>query len=117
MRVLLDEMYGQRLRDALIAVGIQATTVNDLGLDGSPDPDVFAAAVASDSALLTENVGDFTRISGEWSGAGKHHSGLLVALSSRFTRRPSGVSALVSAVQAAAGGPLDDRVVFLVHPA
>jgi hypothetical protein len=38
---------------------------------------------------------------------------VLIALSSRFSRRPAGRGALVAAVLAAVGEPLEDRVVFL----
>lgn len=116
MKVLLDEMYPARLAAALCAEGIEATTVAELGLAGSADPDVFSAAVASGCAVLTENVGDFTRLAAEHSTAGGHHHGLLIALSSRFSRQPAGSAALVAAVNEAAQQSLDDRVVYLKQP-
>lgn len=116
MKLLLDEMYPARLAAALSASGIKATTVAELGLAGSADPDVFAAAVASGYTVLTENVGDFTRLAAEHSTAGGHHHGLLIALSSRFSRRPAGSAALVAAVNDAAQQSLDDRVVYLKQP-
>ena len=116
MKVLLDEMYPARLATALCAGGIEATTVAELGLAGSADPDVFAAAVASGYAVLTENVGDFTRLAAEHSTAGGHHHGLLIALSSRFSRQQAGSAALVAAVKDAAQQSLDDRVAYLKQP-
>ena len=116
MKVLLDEMYPARLAAALCAVGVEATTVAELGLAGSPDPDVFAAAVARGYAVLTENVGDFIRLAAEHNTAGGHHHGLLIALSSRFSRQPAGSEALVAAVNEAAQQSLDDRVVYLKQP-
>ena len=113
MKLLLDEMYGARLAKALRAVGIEASTVAELRLTGAPDAEVFAAAVANRHALLTENVGDFTLFAAEHNAAGGHHSGLLIALSSRFSRRPAGVRPLVAAIVAAADERLDDRVVYL----
>lgn len=113
MRVLLDEMYPVRLAAGLRAVGIEATTVAELGLAGSADADVFAAAVAGGYAVLTENVGDFTRLAAEHNTAGGHHHGLLIALSSRFSRQPAGVATLVAAVQDAAEESCDDRVIYL----
>ena len=59
MKLLLDEMYPPALAQALEAVGIQATTTIELGMAGTPDPDVFAYAVAENRAALTENVTDF----------------------------------------------------------
>lgn len=113
MKVLLDEMYPARLAAALCAEGIEATTVAEIGLAGSADPDVFAAAVAGGYAVLTENVGDFTRLAAEHSIAGGHHHGLLIALSSRFSRQPAGSAALVVAVNEAAQRSIDDHVVYL----
>ncbi|MEO9137688.1 MAG: DUF5615 family PIN-like protein [Jatrophihabitans sp.] len=115
MKLLFDEMYGARLSDALREVGIEATTVAERRLTGTPDAEVFAAALAIKHALLTENVSDFTRLAAERSGAGGHHSGLLIALSSRFSRRPAGTGPLVAAIQAVTDEQLDDRVVYLAR--
>jgi hypothetical protein len=64
----------------------------------------------------TENVADFARIATEQIAGGKHHPGVLSALSSRFSRRPQGIGAIASAVLAVADEPLDDRLVYLQHP-
>lgn len=113
MKVLLDEMYPARLADALRAEGIEVKTVAELGLNGSADPEVFAAAVARGYAVLTENVGDFTRLATDHSVAGGHHHGLLIALSSRFSRQPAGTAALAVATTEAIQQPIDDRIVYL----
>lgn len=101
------------MAQGLAAVGIEAVTAGALGLAGRPDSDVFASAVAGGFAVLTENVADFARIAADHLNAGGHHPGLLVALSSRFSRRPSGIGALVAAVAAITGGQLEDRTVYL----
>ena len=62
MKVLVDEMYPAAVAEALQAAGIEATTVAELRLAGASDPEVFGAAVAGGYSMLTENVGDFTRI-------------------------------------------------------
>lgn len=116
MKVLLDEMYPARLAAALCEAGIEAATVAELDWAGSSDPDVFAGAIASGYAVLTENVGDFTRLAAEHIVAGGHHHGLLIALSSRFSRRPAGAAALVAAVNEAAQQSIDDRIVYLKRP-
>ena len=113
MKVLLDEMYPARLAARLREVGIDATTLAEMGLAGCADADVFAAAVAHGSAVLTENVGDFTRLAADYSTTGRHHHGLLIALSTRFSRQLAGSTALVAAVTDAAQQPLDDRIVYL----
>jgi len=63
--------------------------------------------------VLTENVGDFNGISAEHLTGGQHHPGVLIALSSRFSRRPAGRGRLVSAIRAVADQSLEDRVVYL----
>ena len=113
MKLLVDEMYPSALADGLRAVGIEAFTVAALGLAGSSDAQVFAAAVAGGHAVLTENVGDFTRIAAEHSVAGGHHYGLVVALASRFSRRPQGLPPLIAALEALANANLGDRIVYL----
>jgi len=113
VRLLLDEMYPPRLAEALRAAGVDAVTAAGLGLGGRSDLDVFAAAVADGHVLLTENVADFARIAADHLTAGRHHPGVLIALSSRFSRRAAGQGPLVAAVLATADEPLEDRVVFL----
>jgi hypothetical protein len=113
VRLLLDEMYPPTLAAGLCAAGIETTTVAAAGLAGSPDAEVFEAAITGDYVVLTENVGDFARLAADYSNAGRSHPGLLIALSSRFSRRPSGVAALIAAVQPVAQEDLDDRVVYL----
>jgi predicted nuclease of predicted toxin-antitoxin system len=113
VRLFLDEMYSARLAEALRAANVDATTAAQLGIAGRSDFDVFATAVADGYVLLTENVADFARIAADHLTAGQHHPGVLIALSSRFSRRPAGRAALVAAVLAAAAEPLEDRVVYL----
>ena len=113
MKILVDEMYPTTVAEALQATGIEATTVTDLRLAGASDSEVFAAAVAGGYSVLTENVGDFARIAAEQSTAGRHHPGVLIALSSRFSRRPAGIGPLIAAIQAIIGEQIGDRVVYL----
>lgn len=113
MKILVDEMYPPTVAEALYAAGIEATTVANLRLAGASDPEVFGAAVAGGDCVLTENVGDFARLAAEHSTSGAHHHGVLIALSSRFSRRPSGIGPLIAAIQAIAGEQIADRVVYL----
>jgi hypothetical protein len=113
VKVLIDEMYPASVAEALRAINIEATTVADLRLAGASDPEVFGAAVAGGYAVLTESVGDFARIAAEHSTAGAHHPGLLIALSSRFSRRPAGLQPLIAAIQAVADEDIEDRVIYL----
>lgn len=113
MKILVDEMYPATVAQALRAAGIDATTVADLRLAGASDPEVFRAAVAAGYAVLTENAGDFAPIAAEHSTVGGRHNGVLIALSSRFSRRPVGRQPLIAAVQAVAGQRVEDRVIYL----
>ena len=115
MKLLLDEMYAVKLAQVLRDQGIDAATVAELGMAGRSDADVFAAATDGGYPLLTENVSDFARLGSEHVAAGRHHFGLLIALSSRFSRRPAGYTAIAAAVAAVAGDRLDDRLVYLEH--
>jgi hypothetical protein len=116
VKLLLDEMYPLALAVALREGGIEAETVAAFGLAGSPDAELFAAAIEGGYAVLTENVADFTRIAAEHTAAGRHHHGLLIALSSRFSRRPHGIPALLASIQTVAGQALQDRIVYLPRP-
>ena len=116
MKLLLDEMYSPGLAEALRTAGLDARTVGELRLAGASDPEVFAAALAEGRALLTENVADFARIAAEHVSAGRHHPGVLIALSSRFSRRAAGSGQLVAALQALAGRELADCLVYLPAP-
>lgn len=116
MKLLLDEMYSPGLADALRATGVDARTVIELGLAGSSDPEVFAAAIADGRTLLTENVADFARISAEHLLAGQHHAGALIAPSSRLSRRAAGIGPVVTAVRDIADQQLADRLVYLQEP-
>jgi predicted nuclease of predicted toxin-antitoxin system len=113
LKLLLDEMYPASLAEALRGHDIDTCTVLELGLAGRSDADIFAVAVEQGRTVLTENVGDFTHISAEHLSAGQHHPGVLIALSSRFSRRPAGIGRLVAAIRAVADEDLEDRVVYL----
>lgn len=115
VKLLLDGMYSARLGKALRAVEIESRTVFDLRLAGASDAGVFAGALTSELAVLTENVADFTRLAAEHSAAGAHHRGVLIALFSRFSCQPVDTGSLVAAVRAVADEHLADRVVYL-HP-
>ncbi len=113
MRLLLDEMYPAALAVALRAAGVDARTVVELGLAGRSDPEILAAAVTNGYAVLTENVADFAHISAEHLSAGQHHPGVLIGLSSRFSRRRAGIGAIVASAHAVVDQRLEDRVVYL----
>jgi predicted nuclease of predicted toxin-antitoxin system len=113
VKFLVDEMYPPALAQGLRGAGIDAVSVLELKPGGSSDAEVFGAAVVSGRAVLTENVGDFVPIAAEHSTAGGHHAGVLIVLSSRFSRRPAGIEPLIAAIRAIENQLLADRVVYL----
>src|ERR1035437_5768111 len=73
MRLLLDEMYAPAVAEQLRARGNDVASVHDPAYrvwEGEPDEDVWAAAIAGDRALVTENVGDFRRIEADSLASG-----------------------------------------------
>jgi Domain of unknown function (DUF5615) len=113
LRLLLDEMYSAMHAAALEAAGMDVVTAIQLGFAGRSDVEVFAAACEQARAVLTENVADFSQISADHLMSGEHHPGVLIALSSRFSRRPAGVGKLVAAVVGISDRALDDLVLYL----
>jgi predicted nuclease of predicted toxin-antitoxin system len=116
LKFLLDEMYPPALAEVLRTGGIEASTVVERGLAGRSDPDVLSAAAEYAYVLLTENVSDFTPLAAERLTAGGHHRGVLIALSSRFSRRPSGIPRICAAVRTLVDEKLEDRLVYLEEP-
>lgn len=80
---------------------------------GAPTLNLFAAAVDDDDTLITGNVADVARIAAEHLSAGRHHPGILIALSTRFSRRPAGIAQLVAAIRKVADDEVADRVIYL----
>ena len=65
MKLLFDEMYAPAIAEQLRARGHDVASVHDAAyraLEGEPDEDVWAAAVADDRALVSENVQDFRHL-------------------------------------------------------
>jgi hypothetical protein len=108
-------MYPPALGEALRVGGLEASTV-ERGLAGRSDPDVLATAAAEGYVLLSENVSDFARIAADRLTAREHHAGVLIALSSRFSRRPGGIPKIAAAVRALTEEDLADRLVYLEQP-
>lgn len=109
-------MYSPALAETLRANEVEASTVVAEGLAGRSDVEIFAAAAAEGRVLLTENVSDFVRIAAEHLNAGEHHPGVLIALSSRFSRSRDGIPKIAAATCDLAGEELADRIVYLEEP-
>lgn len=95
-------MYPATIAEQLRACGHDVASVHHPyfhHLEGAPDEDVFAAAVAERRALVTENVPDFRRLEGEALAQGESTPGLIFTTNRQFPRgNPSTVSRLVAAL-------------------
>lgn len=117
MELLLDEMYPARLAGALRERGTDAEGVDERNsLRGLADEELLVVAAREGRALVSENVADFMRLYGEWGAAGRRHAGIVIALSSRFSRTPAGYEVLVdSLVELCAKRPGRDALADAVH--
>lgn len=102
MRLLLDEMYPASIAEQLRARHFDVVSVHETGLshlEGAPDEDVFAAAVALRRAIVTENVPDFRRLEVAALSRGQPAPGLVLTTNRRFPRgRPETTGRLVTAL-------------------
>lgn len=99
MRLLLDEMYPADLARALREGGVDTADVDEHApLKGLADAELLALAARQGRAVVSENVSDFMRLYGEWAATGWQHAGVVIALSSRFSRGPVGRRALADAL-------------------
>ena len=117
MKLLLDEMYPAHLARALRERGADAEGVDERSpLRGLADEELLVVAAREGRALVTENVADFMRLYGEWGAAGGPHAGIVIALSSRYSRTPAGYEVLVdSLVELCAQRPAPEALADAVH--
>lgn len=74
MRLVLDEMYSAAVGEQLRGRGHDVVSIHDpeyRRLEGAPDEEVFATAVAEERAVVTENVPDFRRLEAEALARGR----------------------------------------------
>lgn len=122
MRLLLDEMYAPAVAEQLRARGHDVVSVHDAEyrrLRGAPDEEVFAAALAEERGLVTENVPDFRRLEADLLSRGEAVPMLVFTSDRRFPRgRPGTTGLLVEALQALIGEGRPRRgSLFLERPA
>jgi predicted nuclease of predicted toxin-antitoxin system len=107
MRLLLDEMYAPTIAEQLRARGHDAASVHDPEyrmLEGQPDGEVWAAAIAADRVLVTENVQDFRRLETDALARAKPAVPLIFTTDRQFPRGdPATIGRLVTALDALLG--------------
>lgn len=121
MKLLLDEMYTPTIAEQLRARGHDATSIHDPDqrmLEGQPDDDVWAAAIADDRALVTENVQDFRRIETNALAQGQPVARLVFTTDRQFPRGdPATVGRLVNALDALLAADPDLATALFLKPA
>jgi predicted nuclease of predicted toxin-antitoxin system len=121
VKLLLDEMFPALVAHELRDRGHDVVSVHDpeyQHLEGAPDVDVFAAALADGRAILTENVPDFVRLEADALSRGARRAGLIFTTN---RHRPRGQAAtigrLVVALNAAIAEPAQSSASFFLEPA
>ena len=104
MKLLLDEMYAPAIAEQLRARGHDVATVHDpayRALEGEPDEEVWAAAIADHRALVSENVRDFRRLEADALAASQPRPPLIFTTDRQFPRGdPATIGRLVTALDA-----------------
>ncbi len=104
MKLLLDEMYSATVAEQLRRRGHDVVSIHDAefrSLEGAPDEEVFAAAIAEERAIVTENVPDFRRLEAAALASDEPTPGLIFTTNRQFPRGdPGTVGRLVVALDA-----------------
>lgn len=107
MKLLLDEMYSPAVAEQLRARGHDVVSVHDpeyRSLEVAPDEEIFAAALAEERALMTENVPDFRRLEAAALARSESHATLVFTSNRQFPRgEPGTIGRLVEALDALLG--------------
>ena len=100
MKVLLDEMWSPVIAEQLRARGYDAVAVAERSdLRTESDATIFAAAVAEERLVVTEDVAGFRPLADIEIGAGGFHPGLVFASRRRFNTEGRLVRSLASLLE------------------
>jgi len=112
VRLLVDEMYPRSLAERLRSHGVDAVATLEVpGLPGAPDPAVLSWAHAAGRAVVTENIGDYTRLS-----VSQEHSGIVLLSAKNWTRAGGGVARIAAALVALDSSGHDQLRVHWLRP-
>lgn len=96
MRLLLDEHHDPEVAGRLRERGHDVVAVAEReDLRGQPDPDVFAAAIAEQRAVVTENARDFVPLAARSAAQDIRHYGVIITSPIRHPRRPDARARLI----------------------
>lgn len=121
MRLLLDEMYTPTIAEQLRAREHDVASVHDPEfrvLEGEPDEEVWAAAIADDRILVSENVQDFRRIEADALARSEPVARLVFTTVRQFPRGdPATLGRLVAALDALLVAEPDLATALFLKPA
>ena len=63
-----------------------AAVAEEPALRGMSDAELLHHAAQSDTAIVTENIGDFARLDSQWAARGISHAGIIYTNPNRFSR-------------------------------
>lgn len=99
MRLLLDEHHDPDVARQLRELGHDVVAVAEReDLRGRSDPDLFAAAIAEQRALVTENARDYVPLAARSAAEDLRHYGVILTSPARHPRRPDARGRLVDAL-------------------
>ena len=75
----LDEHVNPLLAALLQSLGHDVLTTHEAGNDGANDEAQMTFAAENGRAILTYDIKDYPRMATEWSLAGRHHFGVIIA--------------------------------------
>jgi hypothetical protein len=86
IKIYIDEDAAHRaLVNGLRSRGVTVLTALDASLTGKPDEEQLAFATERECVLYSHNASDFHRLHAEWIGAGREHSGIILAPQQRYS--------------------------------
>jgi predicted nuclease of predicted toxin-antitoxin system len=120
MKLLLDEMFGPTIAEQLRGRGHDVASVHDpeyRTLEGAPDDQIWAVAIADDRALVSENVRDFRRIEADALARAQPIARLIFTTDRQFPRGdPGTVGRLVVALDGLLTSSREATAVLFLKP-
>jgi predicted nuclease of predicted toxin-antitoxin system len=121
MKLLLDEMYAPDIAEQLRARGHDVASVHDASycrLEGEPDEEVWAPALADNRVLVSENVQDFRRLEADALARTQPRAPLIFTTDRQFPRGdPATIGRLVTALDALLAAEPDLVTALFLKPA
>ncbi|MFZ6007069.1 MAG: DUF5615 family PIN-like protein [Nitrospirota bacterium] len=79
IKLYLDEMIPIDLALILKQYNYDVLSAKDAGMLGKNDLEQFAFTASQGRAILTFNIGDFTKLHRTWLEEGKYHKGIIIS--------------------------------------